>query len=183
MFVSDVMERDVRTTLAWIAERNADLGARLENALRAGVLRVHPHPFFTSPLPMWEAPEDVQAIFRGADLAVFKGDGTIWSGRRRATPTRESERRRGSSFRVPRSPCSAANYRRLVGDRAWPAATPFADVVRSLPCPVLALRTCKAEVLVGVPDHRVDAARTRHPRDWCVSGTYGVVQLSDPEER
>jgi hypothetical protein len=62
-----------------------------------------------------------------------------------------------------------ANYRRLVCDAPWPHATPLADAVQ-FPAPLLALRTCKAEVALGV---------TTPPRapDWMTSGRYGVIQL------
>ena len=71
-----------------------------------------------------------------------------------------------------------ANYRRLVGDAPWPHATPFADAL-SFPCPVLALRTCKAEVLVGVDDETCAAAAARDS-DWLVSGRFGLIALAAP---
>jgi uncharacterized protein with ATP-grasp and redox domains len=70
------------------------------------------------------------------------------------------------------------NYRRLVGDQPWDPEYRwgFADVV-DLPAPVIALRTLKAEVLVGV-----DAASCARARDladdWLVSGRFGVVQCA-----
>jgi uncharacterized protein with ATP-grasp and redox domains len=73
------------------------------------------------------------------------------------------------------------NYRRLVGDGA-PSDEAFADVV-DFPAPLIALRTLKAEVLVGGDPARVAAARARDV-DWLVSGRFGLVQVaSSPPPR
>ncbi len=66
-----------------------------------------------------------------------------------------------------------ANYRRLVGDAPWPVDTPFASVV-DFPAPVVALRTLKAEVALGIERPPADA-------DWMVSGRYAVIQSSRPK--
>jgi hypothetical protein len=42
------------------------------------------------------------------------------------------------------------NYRRLVGDRAWPASTPLATVTAYFPGSVAALRTLKSDVVTGL---------------------------------
>jgi len=70
------------------------------------------------------------------------------------------------------------NYRRLVGDAPWTPEDPrsFADVV-DLPAPVIALRTLKAEVLVGVDAATCARAADVAP-DWLVSGRFGVVQCA-----
>jgi len=70
------------------------------------------------------------------------------------------------------------NYRRLVGDAPWSPGDGrrFDDVV-DLPAPVLALRTLKAEVLVGADPARAAAAASRDPA-WLVSGRFGVVQVA-----
>jgi hypothetical protein len=70
-----------------------------------------------------------------------------------------------------------ANYRRLVGDLHWPHETPFAAVTRDFPCPLVALRTSKAGVIVGLAPDAEARAAAAHPGDWLVSGTYGLVQL------
>lgn len=70
-----------------------------------------------------------------------------------------------------------ANYRRLLGDRHWPHNSPFADVVAYCPCPLVALRTCKAGLIVGISAEAEARAAGAHPKDWLVSGMYGVVQL------
>ncbi|OSX71537.1 hypothetical protein BU14_0523s0004 [Porphyra umbilicalis] len=74
-----------------------------------------------------------------------------------------------------------ANYRRLLGDRQWAFDTPFADVTAYFPCPVLALRTLKAELAVGIPPAAAAAAAAADPT-WLVSGAYGVVHFCHPAE-
>ncbi|WP_371496855.1 damage-control phosphatase ARMT1 family protein [Kitasatospora sp. NBC_00374] len=73
------------------------------------------------------------------------------------------------------------NYRRLVGDRHWPAATPFGDSVAHFPSPVTALRTLKSEVAVGLSAPLV-AELDRTDRPWRTSGQYAVIQ-SHPARR
>ncbi|MEU7913184.1 damage-control phosphatase ARMT1 family protein [Microbispora bryophytorum] len=72
------------------------------------------------------------------------------------------------------------NYRRLVGDRMWPASTPFAAVTGYFPGPVVALRTLKSDALVGVPERtlaELDAAgRPRSVSSWRTGGTHAMVQ-------
>lgn len=72
-----------------------------------------------------------------------------------------------------------ANYRRLLGDRHWPHETPFSAVVCASPAPLLALRTCKAGVVCGLPAGTEAVAAAAHPHDWLVSGRYGLAQLAD----
>lgn len=69
-----------------------------------------------------------------------------------------------------------ANYRRLVGDAPWPPSTPV-DAAVDFPAPVVALRTCKAEVAVGVPDDVAARALARDP-GWLTSGRFGMVQVA-----
>jgi hypothetical protein len=67
------------------------------------------------------------------------------------------------------------NYRRLVGDLRWPATVPFAETVAYFPAPVVALRTLKSDVVVGLTG---DVVRRLDPEapDWRVSGRYAMVQ-------
>ena len=77
-FVSDAMMADVHATIAWL--RNyADtalqtLGERLHACLRNRRLQLHTHPFWTSPLPMWEMPDDLRHLLAEAELVIAKGD-------------------------------------------------------------------------------------------------------------
>lgn len=67
------------------------------------------------------------------------------------------------------------NYRRLVGDRAWSATTPFADTVAYFPGPVAALRTLKSDVAVGIPPATLRNLDADTP-DWRVTGDHGLLQ-------
>lgn len=60
------------------------------------------------------------------------------------------------------------NYRRLVGDRHWPATDSFAERTSYFPAPVAALRTAKSEVVVGLREPLSAADR--------VSGRFGLIQ-------
>lgn len=68
------------------------------------------------------------------------------------------------------------NYRRLVGDRAWPGSTPFADVTAYFPGPVAALRTVKSDVVTGVDPATLAALDASTPR-WRTQATHGLIQL------
>ena len=70
-----------------------------------------------------------------------------------------------------------ANYRRLLGDRPWSFTTAFDEVVDYLPAPVLALRTAKSEVMVGLTPAQVDRLNDEDP-DWLVNGRWGVAQFA-----
>ena len=78
-----------------------------------------------------------------------------------------------------------ANYRRLLGDRHWPHFTPFNLVVGAYaPCPLLALRTCKAGLIVGVSPELEARARALPEGGgsdaWLVSGYFGLAQFTLP---
>jgi uncharacterized protein with ATP-grasp and redox domains len=68
-----------------------------------------------------------------------------------------------------------ANYRRLCSDAHWAPETPFADVVRYFGARIVALRTMKAEVVVGLRPGEA-AQLTRQDPTWMVDGRRGVIQ-------
>jgi hypothetical protein len=68
------------------------------------------------------------------------------------------------------------NYRRLVEDRAWPATTPFAELTAYFPSPVLALRTLKSDLAVGLDVDRVASLDATKP-GWRPSGHHAVIQF------
>jgi hypothetical protein len=67
------------------------------------------------------------------------------------------------------------NYRRLVGDREWPATLPFADATAYFPGPVAALRTLKSDVATGI-DPATLAELDASGQSWRTSGTHGLIQ-------
>jgi hypothetical protein len=67
------------------------------------------------------------------------------------------------------------NYPRLMGDCTWPTTTDFTDATAYFPAPVVALRTLKSEVVVGLGDGTVrELDATAQQRR--TSGTYGLLQ-------
>ena len=82
------------------------------------------------------------------------------------------------------------NYRKLTGDVMWPPTTSFREAVGPLGgspgIRTLALRTCKADVVVGLEeglDERLRAMEggggTGGQRKWAWSGKWAVVQFYD----
>ena len=67
------------------------------------------------------------------------------------------------------------NYRRLVGDRHWYGTEDFATIVDYFPLPLVALRTVKSEVVVGVPGARLRALNSADP-GWRLSGRHAMVE-------
>lgn len=70
-----------------------------------------------------------------------------------------------------------ANYRRLVGDCHWEPTTPFPTAVAHFPAPVVALRTLKSEVIVGLSAGEAERQRAQDPA-WWVNSTRGVIQFA-----
>ncbi|UBF30483.1 protein-glutamate O-methyltransferase family protein (plasmid) [Kovacikia minuta CCNUW1] len=68
-----------------------------------------------------------------------------------------------------------ANYRRLLGDRQWPHTTLFSDVAGYFPAPLVALRTLKSEIVVGLQPTQV-AAVSQQDSNWLINGHWGVIQ-------
>ncbi|RCJ28988.1 hypothetical protein A6770_00915 [Nostoc minutum NIES-26] len=69
-----------------------------------------------------------------------------------------------------------ANYRRLLGDRHWNFTTNIADIVCYLPAPMVALRTLKSEVVVGLKSQVIEEVAKSDP-SWLTNGQWGLVQL------
>jgi uncharacterized protein with ATP-grasp and redox domains len=70
-----------------------------------------------------------------------------------------------------------ASYRRLLGDAHWPPTTSFAQATCYFPAPLVALRTLKAEIIVGLRSGEAERLQTEDPA-WLVNGKRGVVQAS-----
>ncbi len=67
------------------------------------------------------------------------------------------------------------NYRRLLGDAHWPPTTPFARATAYFPAPLVALRTLKAELIVGLAPDQAEQTAAADP-EWLVNGKRGVIQ-------
>ncbi|MFF4535677.1 damage-control phosphatase ARMT1 family protein [Streptomyces aureus] len=68
------------------------------------------------------------------------------------------------------------NYRRLIGDRLYPATTPFAAATSYFPGAVAALRTLKSDVVVGLTPAVEAALDTAEGDRWRTGGTHALVQ-------
>lgn len=85
-FVSDALESDIHSTIAWLATHSAGaaLGARLQAALETGQLRLRSDWYWTSPLAGWELPDPLYDELATAGLLISKGDANYrrWLGDR-----------------------------------------------------------------------------------------------------
>ncbi|OAP56885.1 hypothetical protein AYL99_08997 [Fonsecaea erecta] len=125
-----------------------------------GKLILRPNRFWTHAGSFWRMPHVAPTLvedLKESELVIFKGD---------------------------------LNYRKLTGDAAWPATTPFTEAIGPLGpssgIRVLALRTCKADVVVGLPEGKDEEIRATAggggdsgARMWAWSGKWAVVQFSD----
>mmetsp|Transcript_460 Transcript_460/g.1111 ORF Transcript_460/g.1111 Transcript_460/m.1111 type:complete len:406 (+) Transcript_460:40-1257(+) len=69
-----------------------------------------------------------------------------------------------------------ANYRRLIGDRFWPASMPFAHLTNYWgPGSLLSIRTLKSPAVVGVTPDRL--AKGFASKNWAVNGKSGTVSF------
>lgn len=72
-----------------------------------------------------------------------------------------------------------ANYRRLLGERKWPLDTRFIDAVSYFQnTNILALRTLKWPLAVGLDSKIVDHAKTQIGNEWDICGRCGTIQYA-----
>lgn len=125
-----------------------------------GQLTIRPNHFWTEGGSYWRLPGTAPELhndLKESELVLFKGD---------------------------------LNYRKLTGDAMWDPATPFTTAIGPMGpgsgVRVLALRTCKADVVVGLPKGRDEELRKMEGgggdsgcRKWAWSGKWAVVEFSD----
>lgn len=77
-FVSDAMIRDVEATAGFLAKQDhaavSSFGKRLQDYMVAGRLLLKDHPYWVSPLPLWQMPLDLRQDLGHSDLIISKGD-------------------------------------------------------------------------------------------------------------
>lgn len=77
-FVSDAITTDVEQTVATLSAAKDSqvqaLGGRLQTHLASGRLQLRPHPFWTSPLSLWEMPPSLRQELSRSYLIISKGD-------------------------------------------------------------------------------------------------------------
>jgi hypothetical protein len=69
-----------------------------------------------------------------------------------------------------------AHYRRLVGDLHWPDTTPFNQVLEYFPTQLVALRTMKSDVVVGLNQEQVFRLNQLDPL-WRTDSKWGLVRV------
>jgi len=153
-FVSDVTPPDFAWTLEQLAAARepalAEVGARWSAHLSAGRFTLHADPFWTLPHTFDRMAEEDAELYAALGQASL----VIFKG--------------------------DLNYRKLVGDLNWEAAAPLRAAVRGfLPAPLLALRTAKADVVVGLAAGAAEDAAALDAQ-WMVGGEWGVVQFVEP---
>jgi hypothetical protein len=68
------------------------------------------------------------------------------------------------------------NYRKLVGDLRWPVNETFETALRGFePTSFVALRTCKADVQVGI-DVKLAQQLSKLDPKWMTNGKWAVIQ-------
>lgn len=169
-FVSDATESDFKWLLNELKhfssshstdiEDNGDylqslteLSNRWEDYLRKQIWIIKSDQFWTSPYSYWHFKEIVPDLFndlKNSSLIIFKGD---------------------------------LNYRKLVYDCKWPTTTSFKEAIGPLANEIgvpsiLALRTSKADVIVGLPDG-LEEHLNKTEKDWMYSGKYAVIQFNE----
>ncbi|SPN98687.1 probable venom protein 2 precursor [Cephalotrichum gorgonifer] len=127
-----------------------------------GQVILRPNRFWTLPGSFWELPTQATDLYedlKGSELVIFKGD---------------------------------LNYRKLTADLDWDPTTPFTKALGPLGpgsgVNVLSLRTCKADVVVGLEpgvDEKLKAAEggggDSGARKWAWSGKWAVISFSPKE--
>lgn len=171
-----------------LSEDLSFLSTQMESFRQEGRLSLRTSSFWTLPCGFAALPRADPELFselRTSQLVIFKGD---------------------------------LNYRKLTGDRAWDPVTPFVQAITArapsgkvrpqqqqqgegkaekvhassvADLNVLALRTCKADVVVGLlsgrdeelraatdPEYAALPTGTGRPRKWAWSGKWAVIQFS-----
>lgn len=149
-FVSDAIEKDVEHTISVLSASTSDLVRELGERLQEHVEKTR---LIFLPDFFWNSPLDFWDLPSRVVDSLSQADILISKG--------------------------DANYRRLMGDRHWPFETPFTEVVDYLPVHLAALRTLKAEVVVGLSEDQIRKAE-REDTDWMVDGRWGVIQFAPP---
>jgi damage-control phosphatase, subfamily III len=162
-FVSDVTPYDVEIVLSDLENSKLFPGRQaldllvqlLRSHFSSGELSVQHHPFWTTASPFQDLPAqapDLYSDLQKSALVIFKGD---------------------------------LNYRKLTSDRSWPYTTPFKTALgpigQNSGLKILALRTNKADVCVGVPDQETVKRLDEEAPGlaWIRNGKYAVVSFCD----
>ncbi|MFJ3668943.1 damage-control phosphatase ARMT1 family protein [Streptomyces sp. NPDC090106] len=159
------------------------------------VLHVKPYPYYVSDATTADVVDAVRRLTRAPGAAAGYGR-TLWSAMADGTLTVRAHpfscaplpyASMPGDLRAELAEASLTvvkgdlNYRRLVGDRRWPATTPFADVTAGFPSPVAALRTLKSDVIVGLAPATEAALVEAEGQRWRTGGTHALIQVRGPK--
>jgi len=152
-FVSDVTASDWQWTLEQLTTSSTaalcQLGQRWQKYLSDGVWQFSTHPF-------WTVPHDftsMKSVARDLYDDLCTADFIIFKG--------------------------DLNYRKLIGDLAWPTTTPFTVALRGFsPASLCGLRTLKCDVVVGLAEGKAESTQ-KQDADWMITGAYAVIQFSN----
>ena len=183
IFVSDAMECDIQIHLTWLKEIPAEWGAlvatRLEKHIAAGRIELRSPSFLVSPYT-YDAAGGYVGAGTGGESVKASRDEFLGELAELSLVLAKGD----------------ANYRRLLGDRHWPSATPLHEIIEpwwplrretasnifhETHVTLVALRTTKSAIICGVDDDTVAALDARDPR-WLVNGEWGLTQGLFPED-
>ncbi|CAH2351912.1 damage-control phosphatase [[Candida] railenensis] len=173
-FVSDTMTKDFHNLLDQLVDpkffeetihKDQDnekaikyLHSKLVGYFENGNIKIDEHKFWTLDYNYWQIPKetDLYNSLLKSDLIIFKGD---------------------------------LNYRKLTGDLMWDKTTPFKTAIQDLATsklPILSLRTCKADVVVGLPEgvnEKLIKTYKEMGNDigefWTSSGKWAVISFNN----
>lgn len=154
-FVSDTLPKDFDELFIELDKFQNDAVSgfvhKCKQYITTGKFNVKSDAFWTLPLPYWDlAKYPIYSQFQSLTLLIFKGD---------------------------------LNYRKLTGDVAWPKTTSFAEAIQGLltaGLPIVTLRTCKADVTVGLPPGVEDTLINSDGEFWSSSGKFAVINFFKP---
>ncbi|KAG7195275.1 uncharacterized protein KQ657_003801 [Scheffersomyces spartinae] len=160
-FVSDVLIADLSHLLSQIVDPSffclnesvQYVHKIVSGYLANGKLSITTSSYWTRPDAFWSIPSCAEASLKSqleaAQLVIFKGD---------------------------------LNYRKLTGDVSWDPTTLFATALQQLgetKIPILALRTCKADVVVGLQPGTFERVAKEYKAMgdglWVSSGKWAVI--------
>lgn len=158
-FVSDVLIKDFNELFVQLDKFNNpfvdQFTKTIKDYMSSGKITTVTNKFWTLANRFWDLPkfEDAYTQFKDSNLMIFKGD---------------------------------LNYRKLTGDCWWDKTTPFSTAIQDLATanlPILSLRTCKADVVVGLPAGTDEKLKQSDGDLWYSTGKYAVVSFFNPDEK
>jgi uncharacterized protein with ATP-grasp and redox domains len=145
-YVSDAMEKDVRATIEFLRMDSKDITRSLGERL-AEALKTDRLQIMGS--WFWTSPLDGWLMPRALQEKLGRSSLVISKG--------------------------DAHYRRLLGDRHWPFTADFEDILAYYPTPLVALRTLKSELVVGLSEEQAKEISDQDP-EWLINGRWGMIQ-------